>query len=158
MSFVDSERIKYAFEHHCFHNCEVCPMNLKDKLGKFECSLFNSSLETYNCVLRMFGVCSYEETGCERCKIKNKFISSFYTKNSNEDNKWIPADKTLPDERTNPYTLDYYEYPCTVWTDDMTDVRYYKFGKGHWWCNGQIMDKYVKAWMPFPKPYEGEEQ
>lgn len=35
-------------------------------------------------------------------------------KNSERDNVWIPVSERLPEEGTNPYTHDYYEYPCTV--------------------------------------------
>ena len=70
---------------------------------------------------------------------------------------WISVNDFLPEERENPITMDYYQYPVTFQNGDVTDIRYYKFGDGHWWHGSQMMDKYVTAWMPLPKPYELQE-
>lgn len=73
---------------------------------------------------------------------------------------WVPCKERLPEEKSNPYTLDYYEYLCTVVfkgrgerDEDVYDVRCYKFGGGHWWHGPGNMDNYVVAWMPRPEPY-----
>ena len=70
--------------------------------------------------------------------------------------EWIPVSERLPEEKTDPITNDYYDYICTFHLDDFDDVRVYKFGNGHWWHYGQMMDKYVTAWMPRPEPWKGE--
>lgn len=67
--------------------------------------------------------------------------------------EWIPVSERMPEEIINPVTNDFYEYICTFHLDYVDDVRVYKFGKGHWWLYGQMMDKYVTAWMPRPEPY-----
>lgn len=70
--------------------------------------------------------------------------------------EWIPVSEGLPDEKIDPITSDYYTYPVTVKFKDIITVRYYKFGKGHWWHYGENMDKYVIAWMPVFEPWKGE--
>lgn len=69
---------------------------------------------------------------------------------------WIPVDVRLPDEKTNPVTLDFYEYQTTAKFGDITDVRYYKYGNGHWWHGPGIVDQYVIAWRNNPEPYCAE--
>ncbi len=68
---------------------------------------------------------------------------------------WISVKDRLPKEQTSPITRDFYEYPITFQDSDVRDVRYYKFGNGHWWHGPEVMDEYVTAWMPIPKPYMG---
>lgn len=69
--------------------------------------------------------------------------------------EWIPIGEgyPLPEEKINPITQDYYAYPVTVEINGVRDVRYYKFGRGHWWHGPAHMDHYVKAWLPVPDPY-----
>ncbi len=69
--------------------------------------------------------------------------------------EWIPCSERLPEKKINPITQDFYEYQVTYQNGDVKDIRYYKFGKGHWWNDAKVMDKYVIAWMPLPDPYEG---
>lgn len=73
-----------------------------------------------------------------------------------EKNRWIPVAERLPEEKENPITMDFYEYPVTYKVGDITDVRYRKFGRGHWWCGLNNCDEYVIAWMPLPEPYKEE--
>ncbi len=74
---------------------------------------------------------------------------------SERPSMWINVNDFLPEERENPITMDYYQYPVTYQNGDVTDIRYYGFGKGHWWHGSEIMDKYVIAWMPLPELYKG---
>lgn len=69
--------------------------------------------------------------------------------------EWILCSERLPEGKVNPISNDYYEYPVTVDFNGTLDVRYYKFGDGHWWHGGKCMDDYVIAWMPKPEPWEG---
>lgn len=68
---------------------------------------------------------------------------------------WIPCSERLPEEKINPATNDFYEYQVTFKSDKVTDVRHYKFGRGHWRNCGQNMDKYVTAWREPLEAYHG---
>lgn len=68
---------------------------------------------------------------------------------------WIPCSDRLPEEKINPVTKDFYEYQVTFKSEDVTDVRHYKFGKGHWWNGPGIMDEYVTAWREPLEAYHG---
>lgn len=74
------------------------------------------------------------------------------------DEGWIPVEKALPEEKVNPITRDFYEYEVTFRSDKIRDIRHYKFGKGHWWHGGRIVDEYVVAWREMPEPYKGDEK
>lgn len=66
---------------------------------------------------------------------------------------WIPCKDRLPEEKVNPITKDFCEYQVTFKSEDVTDIRQYKFGKSHWWSGPGIMDKYVIAWRQNIEPY-----
>lgn len=68
---------------------------------------------------------------------------------------WISCSERLPEEKINPVTNDFYEYQVTFKSDKVTDVRHYKFGRGHWWNCGQNMDEYVTAWREPLEAYHG---
>ena len=68
---------------------------------------------------------------------------------------WIPCSERLPEDKINPVTNDFYEYQVTFKSDKVTDVRHYKFGRGHWWNCGQNVDKYVTAWREPLEAYRG---
>lgn len=61
--------------------------------------------------------------------------------------------KNLPEEKINPITKDFFEYQVTFKSEDVTDIRHYKFGRGHWWNGPGIMDEYVIAWRQNLEPY-----
>lgn len=69
---------------------------------------------------------------------------------------WIPCSERLPEEKINPVTKDFYEYQVTFQSEDVTDVRHYKFGNGHWWNGPGIMDEYVTAWRESLEAYHGQ--
>ena len=71
-----------------------------------------------------------------------------------ECSPWVSVSTRLPEEKKNPVTHDFYEYPCTFKNGDVLDVRCFKFGKGHWWHGAVTVDEYVTAWMPLT-PYQG---
>lgn len=71
---------------------------------------------------------------------------------------WIPVEERLPEEKINPITKDFYAYPVTFESGGVRDIRYYPFGMGHWWKATEIMDEYVKAWMPIPASYKPKEK
>lgn len=74
--------------------------------------------------------------------------------------RWIPVTERLPEEKISPMTMDYTEYPCVFdGRAGQREVRYYKFGKGHFWHGSGCIDEYVTHWaepMPLPEPPKGE--
>ncbi len=72
--------------------------------------------------------------------------------------EWIPCSERLPEERINPVTSDFYEYQVTYKSDSVTDVRHYKFGRGHWWNGGGTIDEYVTAWRERPEAYKERDE
>lgn len=79
---------------------------------------------------------------------------------------WTYIEEALPETIINKHTNDYQEYNCLCdFGDYGFDVRTYKFGNGHFWNGGGIVDKYVTAWQPLPEipdalkpqPWEGGE-
>lgn len=92
---------------------------------------------------------------------ESEIIALCETKNAyrkKDTNGWILCKDRLPEEKENPITKDFYEYQVTFQSDDVLDIRHYKFGKGHWWNYGEIMDEYVIAWLPLPKPYKKQQK
>ena len=71
-----------------------------------------------------------------------------------QEYEWIPVERRLPDTEINPLTKDFNGYLCTARFGDDYDLRFYKFGNGHFWNEGQIMDEYVVAWKPRPDLYK----
>lgn len=83
-------------------------------------------------------------------------INMGYNKGLKDANNegWIPVSSgKLPEEKENPVTRDWYVYPVMVKFEEITDIRYYSFGNGHWHHGPGIMDKYVTHWMDI-KPYQ----
>ena len=60
---------------------------------------------------------------------------------------WIMCSTKLPVEKTNPVTMDYYIYPVKAVIGNIEDIRFYSFGKGHWWHGPSVMDDYVVSWF-----------
>lgn len=87
--------------------------------------------------------------------MKNVLDNLHNTNSKNTD--WIPCKVQIPEEKTNPITLDWYIYPVTIQVGKERDVRYYKFGNGHWWHGTECMDKYVIAWKNVTEPYTADE-
>ena len=65
--------------------------------------------------------------------------------------EWVSVKDRLPEEKENPYTKDYQEVLCVLSTRFGTDVRVYKFGKGHFWNGPTEIDRVISHWMPFPE-------
>lgn len=65
---------------------------------------------------------------------------------------WTYIEEALPKTIINEHTHDFQEYNCLCdFGDNGFDVRTYKFGNGHFWNGGGIVDKYVTAWQPLPE-------
>lgn len=72
--------------------------------------------------------------------------------------KWIPVTERLPEEKISPMTLDYQAYPCVFRVNEEREVRYYKFGRGHFWHGPGCMDEYVTHWAEPMELPEGESE
>lgn len=78
------------------------------------------------------------------------------TEKYEEADRWIPVRERLPEEKIDPNTQDFEEVLCTT---TWGAVRVCKFGKpigyntAHFWHGSGIMDEYITAWRPLPKPY-----
>ena len=80
---------------------------------------------------------------------------------------WTYIEEEIPETIINKHTHDFQEYNCLCDFDEYGfDVRTYKFGNGHFWNGGGIVDKYVIAWKPLPEipdalkrePWEGGQE
>ena len=67
-------------------------------------------------------------------------------------NEWVSIEDRRPEEKMNPITIDYAEVICAVdfGRGAGRDVRCYKFGHGHFWGDGKIMDDEITHWMYLP--------
>lgn len=94
----------------------------------------------------------YRESMCEGLEIAMATVEGAPTVGG-----WISVKERMPEEKENPYTQDYQEVLCVLKTRFGTDVRVYKFGKGHFWNGPQEIDRMISHWMPFPElPKDGE--
>ena len=105
-----------------------------------------------NCVLTMFGKCSYNETGCSDCEIKDKIRKAL---SERPQGKWIPVDERLPEER-GMYLVTEKEFAI----DDRNHRGKFKvkteqveFHDGKW---NRAKFYEVVAWQPLPEPYKKE--
>lgn len=93
------------------------------------------------CALREFGDCSYSETGCSDCAIKEKIRNALSIQPERAKGKWIPCSERLPKK------MGYY----------LTSNEYKVVHEDYYWGNGcfEKAKKYqceVVAWMPMPIP------
>ncbi len=100
-----------------------------------------------------------EQAGCYSCAKEHRQLAEWLKelKRFKENSRWIPTAERLPEERINPITKDFYPYQCTFKNGDVYDVRFYKFGQGHWWHGSEIYDGHVIAWRERPEPYKESE-
>lgn len=120
------------------------------KLAEYCKSIPQEDCDDGHCVIR--DICSNWKEVHEWEEVLNALVTDEEPKYG----EWIPCSERLPEEKEDPITMDYYEYPVTVVCKGTRTVKYYKFGEGHWFNGPAIMDEYVKAWMPLPEPWEEE--
>ena len=101
----------------------------------------------------LYDACVIKETIANNELMRTLEAFDFAIKELKHD-RWISCSERLPEERIDPITFNYYEYPCTFKCGKIAEVRYFKFGEGHWWNGPGIMDKYIIAWRPLLEPYK----
>jgi hypothetical protein len=119
----------------------------------------NTSTEHINCS-------TDTSTDCSKCSRRSWYQKGYtdaekkleeeyklFGNSEQVNNGWIPCSERLPEEKENPITHDYMQYPVMVNIGGTLDLRYYYFGNGHWRLGLQIMDKYVTHWMDIA-PYQ----
>lgn len=100
--------------------------------------------------------CDHKDEYIEELEAEVEELKAVNMERSAEDcGGWIYCGdgKNLPEEKINPITKDFCEYQVTFKSEDVTDIRHYKFGRGHWWNGPGIMDEYVIAWRQNLEPY-----
>lgn len=80
----DESRIKWS------HGGEWKSADLVDLIEAYEA-------EPFNCSLEEFGECSYRETGCSDCKVKEKVRNAIDNANPVKHGRWLPV-KVMDDE------------------------------------------------------------
>lgn len=90
--------------------------------------------------------------------LDDEYQDNNQNKRADQEPKWILLSERLPKEGINPITQDYYEYQCSIYLNGVYDLRFLRFGKGHWWNGGWLADDYVTAWMERPEPYKAESE
>lgn len=74
---ISREWLEDAFDNLCCHNCKTC-RNFIIEDSFYKCDLIDKAPTVevpeneVNCVLTLFGKCSYNETGCSDCELKDK--------------------------------------------------------------------------------------
>lgn len=106
-----------------------------------------------SCVLNQFGECSYSETGCSDCEIKEKIRKAL------EQSQWIPISDREPDTAAHVLVT-------AKWSEDDYEV----FETDYWvvkhgandpnWLYQAVCKKeidHITAWQRMPEPYKGGE-
>ena len=93
----------------------------------------------HNCIMTIFGECSYAETGCGDCAIVEKVRKAL---SADRPQEWIPCSERLPKWKEH--------------TDDMVLVCYADGSvRFNTFMNWQWVQGEPIAWMPLPKPWKG---
>ena len=121
------------------------------------------ALQDEDCVLKLFGECSYNKTGCSDCEIKEKIRTAL------QASEWIPFNEKIP-EKDGDYLVCYedgyredfglpeigiasFESDCDGFGEwiDYYDEHTLGFVDSDW------SETKVKAWMPLPEAYKEED-
>ena len=88
---ISREWLEDAFDNLCCHNCKIC-RNFRIEDSFYKCALIDNAPpvevpeDKVNCVLTLFGKCSYNETGCSDCEIKDKIHKAL---NDRPTGEWL---------------------------------------------------------------------
>lgn len=107
----------------------------------------------HNCMMTIFGECSYAETGCGDCAVVEKVRKALSA--DRRQGEWIPCSERLP--KIGEHHIS---EPCLVYCKGgvyaFAELEENIFGQVGWNCERD--DDYhepigeVTAWMPLPKP------
>lgn len=96
MRRIDADELLKTFKEECIGNCEDCKHQCFGGDTTYcELIVIAPTVEVpenaVNCVLTMFGKCSYNETGCFDCEIKDKIRKALNERQQGEERlrgKW----------------------------------------------------------------------
>lgn len=99
----------------------------------------------HNCMMTIFGECSYAETGCGDCAVVEKVRKALSA--DRPQGEWIPCSERLPNigEKVLASTKK------TVFTQVFKG--YHSDPKRWAWENNRV--KEIEAWQPLPKLWKG---
>lgn len=151
----------YHFKMDGKTNFDIASLSACDKYGN--CEFFKAKTKPQGDLISREALkkALKNRNECENCTDID-CINCFYDLIDNApaetpQNEWVPVSERMPEGRIDPVTNDFEYVLCsTTWND----VRSYKFGKrigedkAHFWYGGVIMDEYITAWQPLPKPYQ----
>ena len=120
----------------------------------------------HNCMMTIFGECSYAETGCGDCAVVEKVRKALSA--DRPQGEWIPCSERLPNEGEVVLVCMRIESHKAEWEEQrsiefgrISSDRYDFNGTGWEWLNESGADYWqadwnnsILAWMPLPKPYE----
>lgn len=96
--------------------------------------------------------CDYDKR-TEECRTVNDALALIERLEAQQP-KWIRVGEKLPEEKINPLTNDFDDVICACdfgGIPKRRDIRFYKFGCGHFLHGFQIMDSVVTHWMQKPE-------
>ena len=100
----------------------------------------------HNCMMTIFGECSYAETGCGDCAVVEKVRKALPADRPQE---WIPCSERLPEKAGH--------YLCSFKKANRIDSIYVDLA---YWTGGRwygYLANEINAWMPLPAPWKGAE-
>ena len=96
----------------------------------------------HNCIMTIFGECSYAETGCGDCAVVEKVRKAL---SADRPQGWIPCSERLPSNFSEDETV-----LITTDVDGRKVMLLLAVDVERFYLKG-----YVSAWMPSPKPWKG---
>ena len=128
--------------------------------------------DEHDCIMTMFGECSYNETGCGSCAVVEKVREALAVEP--KQGEWIPCSERLPEDleivnitwvnhRPMNHYADIKDKPFVAtaihhrdrwwWYSPICEDMLAEYGKSE--CDKMDADIEVTAWMPLPEPWEG---
>ena len=99
----------------------------------------------HNCIMTIFGECSYAETGCGDCAVVEKVRKALSA--DRPQGEWIPCSERLPTKAGH--------YLCSFNKPNRIDNIYVDLA---YWTGGRwygYLANEINAWKPLPEPWKG---